>query len=162
MTIAQMQMSISYVFDGQSGWMVMPQGTQPLPGSQIDEFKKSGFRDTIPLLINLSTGEIPVQYVGAEDVNGKLTDVILVTQPDGEVLKLFIDQDTKYIIKKAYRAVREEGVVDEEEFTDDYREVAGVKVGYHIVTQRNGEIAADVKFNEIVVNAEVDESIFEQ
>lgn len=162
MTMTQMGMSRSYVFDGQSGWMVMPQGTQPLPGSQIDEFKKSGFRDTIQLLINLSTGEIPVQYVGAEDVNGKPTDVILVTQPDGEVLKLFIDQDTKYIIKKAYRAVREEGVVDEEEFTDDYREVAGVKVGYHIVTQRNGEIAADVKFNEIVVNAEVDESIFEQ
>ncbi len=152
---------VSYVFDGQSAWMVMPQGTQPVPESAVEEFRKAIARETIQLLINVSDNQIPVQYLGTEDVNGKLADVIGVNLFE-DALKLFIDPENRYIVKKAYRALAEEGPVDEEEFTDDYREVGGVKMGYHVVTHRNGKPYADITFSEVMVNVAVDASMFEK
>ena len=162
MTLQAMGMEISQVFDGQSAWVVTPQGVQPIPESMIEEFKKSIFRDTIRLLTNLSSDDISVQYLGTEEVKGKTTDVILVSNASGDSLKVFIDQETKYIVKKAYRAVTEEGPADTEEFIDDYRDVSGVKNGFHVVIHRNGEQYAEITLSELTINAEVDESLFER
>ena len=162
MTLQAMGMEMSQVFDGQSAWMITPQGVQPLPESLVEEFKKIPFRDTIQLLTNLSSDDISVQYLGIEDVKGKMTDVILVGNASGDSLKVFIDGETKYIIKKAYRTIAEEGPVDTEEFIDDYRDVSGVKNGFHIVTNRNGEQYVEITLSELTINAEVDESLFER
>ena len=162
MILQEMGMEISQVFDGQSAWVVTPQGVQPIPESLVEEFKKSIFRDTIRLLTNLSSDDISVQDLGTEEVKGKMTDVILVSNASGDSLKVFVDQETKYIVKKAYRAVTEEGPADTEEFTDDYRDVAGVKNGFHVVIHRNGEQYAEITLSELTINAEVDESLFER
>ncbi|MBI1925000.1 insulinase family protein [Candidatus Poribacteria bacterium] len=159
--IPQAGMDMSYVFNGQSAWVVTPQGTQPFPESLVEELKKGTARETTQLLVNLSDNPIPVQYLGTEDVNGKLADVIGVNLFE-DALKLFIDPETRYIVKKAYRTLADAGPVDEEEFTDDYREVGGVKVGYHVVTHRNGKPYADITFSEVMVNAAVDASVFEK
>ncbi|MBM3242585.1 insulinase family protein [Candidatus Poribacteria bacterium] len=162
MSLQAMGMEISQVFDGQSAWIIIPQGVQPFPESLIEEFKKNAFRDTIRLLTNLSNDDISVQYLGAEDVKGKMTDVILVSNTSGDSLKVFIDGETKYIVKKTYRAMSEEGPVDTEEFTDDYRDVSGVKNSFHIVINRDGEQYAEITLNELTINAEIDESLFEK
>jgi predicted Zn-dependent peptidase len=157
---------LSYVYDGQSAWMsaehALAQQIQPLNAVQAEEFRKSAYRDTIVLLPKLAEGDTPVQYVGAAEVNGKPADVIRVTQPNGEPLKLFIDPKTRYIVKKEYRIVGEEGPVAEEEFTDDYREVAGVRIGFHITTYRNGELYSEVQVTEAMINTEIDASMFEK
>ncbi|HIE30002.1 TPA: insulinase family protein, partial [Candidatus Poribacteria bacterium] len=168
--IQTMKMEMSQVFDGQSAWMITSQGIQPLPESMVEEFKKSAFRDTIQLLTNLSNDDISVQYLGTEvvsptkdsDTKGKMTDVILVSNAAGDSLKVFIDKETKYIVKKAYRVMTEAGPVDTEEFIDDYRDVSGVKNSFHTVIHRNGEKYAEFTFNEVTINAEVDEALFEK
>jgi outer membrane lipoprotein-sorting protein len=91
-----------------------------------------------------------------------MTDVILVSNTYGDSLKVFIDGETKYIVKKTYRAMSEEGPVDTEEFTDDYRDVSGVKNSFHIVIHRNGEQYAEITLSKLTINAEVDESLFER
>jgi predicted Zn-dependent peptidase len=161
-TVQAMGMQMSQVFDGESAWRAMPQGVQPLPGSEVEEFKKDALRDTINLLANLSGADISAQYLGAEDVNGKSTDVVRITVSDADLLKLFVDQETKYIIKKSYQSLGQAGPVETEEFIDDYRDVSGVKIGFHTVVHQNGELFLEGTLNEATLNAEVDESLFEK
>ena len=155
-------MRMSRIYDGQSAWIVMPQGVQPLPAAFVEEGKKEIFRDSIPLLTYISHGETSAQYLGAEDVKGKMTDVILVSNTPADSLKLFIDQETKHIIKKEYQGLTEQGPAEREEFLDDYREVSGVMVAFHTVLVDNGEQSAEITFSEVMINAEVDESLFEK
>ena len=155
-------MRMSRIYDGQSAWIVMPQGVQPLPAAFVEEGKKEIFRDSIPLLAYISHGETSAQYLGAEDVKGKMTDVILVSNTPADSLKLFIDQETKHIIKKEYQGLTEQGPAEREEFLDDYREVSGVMVAFHTVLVDNGEQSAEITFSEVMINVEVDESLFEK
>ena len=162
MKMPAMGMQMSRIYDGQSVWMVMPQGVQPLPAAFVEEAKKEIFRDSVHLLTYISGQEASVQYLGAEDVKGKMADVILVSNTPADSLKLFIDQETKHIIKKEYQALTEQGPVEREEFLDDYREVSGVMVAFHTVLVDNGEQSAEITFSEVMLNAEVDESLFEK
>lgn len=153
---------MSQIYNGQSAWIVMPQGVQPLPAAFVDEGKRNIFRDSIQLLTYISGAEGSVQYLGAEDVKGKMADVILVSDTPADSLKLFIDQETKHIIKKEYQALTEQGPVEREEFLDDYREVSGVMIAFHTVLIDNGEQSAEITLSEAVINADVDESLFEK
>ncbi len=161
-TLQAMGMQMSQIFDGESAWMAMPQGVQPLPGSQVEEFKKDALRDTINLLANLSSDDTSAQYLGTEDVNGKSADVIRVTMSDADALKLFVDQETKYILKKSYQSLGQAGPVETEEFIDDYRDISGVKIGFHTVVHQNGELFLEGTLSEAIINAEVDGSLFEK
>ena len=162
LSMPAMGMRMSRIFNGQSAWMVMPQGVQPLPPAYVEEGKKEIFRDSIPLLTYVSNEETSVQYLGAEDVNGKMTDVVLISDTPGGSIKLFIDQETKHIIKKQFQAFTEQGPSDREEFLDDYRDVSGVMVAFHTVLIDNGEKSAEITFSEATINAEVDESLFQE
>ena len=162
LSMSAIGMRMSRIFNGQSAWMVTPQGVQPLPPAYVEEGKKEIFRDNIPLLTYVSNEETSVQYLGAEDVNGKMTDVILISDTPGGSIKLFIDQETKHIIKKRFQAFTEQGPADREEFLDDYRDVSGVMVAFHTVLIDNGEQSAEITFSEVIINAEVDESLFQE
>ena len=155
-------MQMSQIYNGQSAWVEMPQGVQPLPAAFVEETKKSIFRDSIQLLTYISGEGGSVQYLGSEDVKGKMADVILVSDTPADTLKLFIDQETKHIIKKEYQALTEQGPVGREEFLDDYREVSGVMVAFHTVRIDNGEKSSEITLTEAMLNAEVDESLFEE
>ena len=161
-TLQPMGMQMSQVFDGESAWMAMPQGVQDMPGSQVEEFKKDALRNTINLLIYLSGDDISAQYLGTEDVNGKSTDVIRIAISDADALKLFVDQETKYIVKKSYQSLGQAGPVEAEEFIDDYRDISGVKIGFRTVVHQNGEPFLEGTLSEATINAEVDESLFEK
>ena len=155
-------MQMSQIYDGQSGWIVMPQGVQDLPTDFVEEAKRNIFRDSIQLLTYISGEEGSVQYLGEEDVKGKMADVILVSDTPADTLKLSIDQETKYIIKKEYQALTDQGPVEREEFGDDYREVSGVMIAFHTVLVDNGEKSIEITLSEVMINAEVDESLFQK
>ena len=161
-TLQAMGMQMSQVFDGESAWMAMPQGVQPLPDSQVEEFKKDALRDTTNLLASLASDDISAQYLGTENVNGRPADVIRITVSDANLLKLFVDQETKYIVKKSYQSMGQAGPVEAEEFIDDYREVSGIKIGFHTIVHQNGELFLEGTLSEAIINAEVDESLFEK
>ena len=162
LSMPAMGMQMSRIYDGESAWMVMQGRVQPLPPTYVEEGKKEIFRDNIPLLAYISNDEVSAQYLGAEDVKGKMADVILVTDTPADTLKLFIDQETKYIIKKEYQVLTEQGPAEREEFLNDYREVSGVMIAFHTVSFDNGEQSMEITFSEAMINAEVDESLFEK
>ena len=163
LTIQAMGMTMSRVLGAESAWMASPQGSQTMPEVFAQEGRNEIFRLNPPLLTYVSGAEVPVQHLGEEDVNGKMADVILVRDTPAGSIKLFIDQESKYIVKKAFQALGQQGEpVQREEFYSDHRDISGVKIAFSIISIDNGEKAAEVTLSEVTVNAEVDESIFEQ
>ncbi len=150
------------VFDGNSFFQLAGREVKPLPpeaaASYITFFKDSLFREPIWLLPMLSKGDVPVQYVGAEKVNDIPTSVLLVTQPSGKSLKVFISDVTHYIVQFSYDIAIGGGVENVVAFFDDYRDVDGIKIAHHRAT-KGGEYR-QILITDIALNAEVDEALF--
>ena len=103
LTIQAMGMTMSRVLGAESAWMASPQGSQTMPEVFAQEGRNEIFRLDPPLLTYVSGAEATVQHLGEEDVNGKMADVILVRDTPAGSIKLFIDQESKYIVKKEFR-----------------------------------------------------------
>ncbi len=155
------QGKMSYVFDGEAAYMVSPMGTQPLPPEISNSFNDSVFRETIPLLINLTQNDIPVQYTGTEEVLGKPADGLLVKQPSGEMLKILISAETHLVVKYVFRETEQGVTLNKEAIFSDYRDVDGVKIPYHYVQNVDGKPYIESRFNSTKLNTELDESIFD-
>lgn len=152
----------AYVFDGTSGFVLMPMGVQPIPPQMANTFKDAVFREPLWLLTNLSQNDIPIQYAGTEDVQGKPTSILLLPQPSGEMMKLFVSEDTHYIVKIAYPDSSQGITVNRETLLNDYRDVDGVKVAYHAVQNVEGQLFSDSRVTRITLNAELEESLFQE
>ena len=150
------------IFDGNAFFRLSDGAVKPVPSeaaaSYITFFKDSFFREPIWLLPTLSKGDIPVQYAGTEEVNGISTSVLLVTQPSGKQLKIFISDVTHYIVQFSYDIEIGGGVQNVVAFFGDYRDVDGVKIAHHRATQ-GGEYR-QILITDIALNAEVDEALF--
>ena len=155
------QGKVSYIYDGNAAYAISSMGAQPLPPEIATSLIDMVFRDTIPLLTNLTRNNIPVQYAGTEEVDGKPTSVLLVKQPSGEMLKLFISEDTHYVVKTAFRDTVQGVTVNKETFFSDFRDVEGVKFAFHVVQNINGELYTENRVNSVKLNTELDESLFE-
>ncbi len=155
------QGEISIVFDGEAAFAMSPTGTQPLPPEMVTSLKNAIFRDTVPLLVHLTENDVPIQYAGTGEVDGKPTSVLLVKQPSGEMVKVFISEDTHYVVKLAFRETEQGVTMDIETMFSDFRDVEGVKFAFHVVQNVNGELYTDNRFNSVKLNAELDDSLFE-
>ena len=156
------QGEMAYVFDGTSGFALTPMGVQPIPPQISVTFKDAVFRETLWLLTNLSQNDIPIQYAGTEDVGGKPASILITPQPSGAMLKLFVSEDTHYVVKLAYPDSSQGVTVNRETFMEDYRDVDGVKVPYHVVQNVEGQPFSDSKITSITLNAELDASLFQE
>ncbi len=163
MTIPAMGMTMSRGLGEGSAWMASPQGTQAMPEVFAQEGRNEIFRLNPRLLTYVSGADVPIQHLGEEDVNGKMADVVLASDTPAGSIKLFIDQESKYIVKKAFQALGQQGSpVQREEFYSDHQDVSGVKIAFSVTSVDDGEKVAEVTLSKVTINAEVDESIFEQ
>ena len=156
------QGEMGYVYDGTNGFALTPMGVQPIPPDMLNSFKDSVFRETIWLLTNLSQNDIPVQYAGTEEVQGKSAHVLLVPQPSGEMLRLFVSEETHHIVKFAFRETAQGVTANRETFVDDYREVNGIQIAHHIVQNVDGELFTENWITGVTLNAELEESLFQE
>lgn len=149
------------IFDGNSLFQVTDRDAKPVPlgevGSYLVFFKDSLFREPIWLLPALAKGDVPVQYAGTEEVKGIPTEVLLVTQPSGKKLKVFISKETHYVVQFSY----EIGIGGGENvvaFFEDYRDIDGIKIAHHRAT-KGGEYR-QILITDVELNAEIDEALF--
>ena len=156
------QGEMSYAFDGTSGFALTPMGVQPLPPEMTTALKNGISRKTFWLLVNLMQNGDSVQYAGTEAVMGKPAAVVLATQPSGEVLKVFISEETGYIVKLDFRETEQGVTVNKETFLDDYRDVEGIQIPYHVVQNVEGEQFTETRISSVTLNAELDESLFQE
>ena len=152
----------SLIYDGHSFFQLADGEVKPVPPeaamSYITFFKDSLFREPVWLLPMLSKGDIPIQYAGTAEVKGMPTSVLLVTQPSGKELKVFISEETHYIVQFSYEVEIGDGVETTTAFFEDFRDVGGIKVAHHRAT-KNGEYR-QILITDIALNVEVDEALF--
>ena len=150
------------IFDGNSLFRLTDGEVKPIPPEEVASylvfFKDSLFREPIWLLPALLKDDIPVQYAGTEEVKGIPTSVLLVTQPSGKKLKVFISETTHYVVQFSYDVEIGGGVENVVAFFEDYRDVDGIKIAHHRAT-KNGEYR-QILITDIELNAEVDEVLF--
>ena len=155
------QGEMSVAFDGTSGFAMTPMGPQPLPPEMTDSLKDGIFREPVWLLVNLMQ-DGSVQYAGTEEVMGNPTTILLAKQPSGEMLRVFISEETHYIVKMEFRETEQGVALNKESLMDDYRDVDGVKIPYHLVQNVEGEQFTETHISSVTLNAELDESLFQE
>ena len=155
------QGEMSVAFDGTSGFALTPMGPQPLPPEMTASLKDSIFREQVWLLVNLMQDD-SIQYAGTEEVMGKPTAIVLAKQPSGEMLRVFISEETHYIVKMEFRETEQGVALNKESLMDDYRDVDGVKIPYHLVQNVEGEQFTETHISSVMLNAELDESLFQE
>ena len=156
------QGEMAYTYDGSAAYAMTPMGVQPIPPQMAASFKDSVFRETVWLLTNLSQNDIPIQYAGAEDVQGKPASILVVPQPSGEMLRLFISDETHYVVKYAYQETSQGVTANRETLMDDYRDVDGVKIAHRTVQNVEGQRFSEIRVKSVTLNAELDASLFQE
>ena len=156
------QGEMAYTYDGSAAYAMTPMGVQPIPPQMAASFKDSVFRETVWLLTNLSQNDIPVQYAGAEDVQGKPASILVVPQPSGEMLRLFISDETHYVVKYAYQETSQGVTANRETLMDDYRDVDGIKIAHRTVQNVEGQRFSEIRVKSVTLNAELDASLFQE
>lgn len=149
--------AFTVVFDGEKGWFVGPQGSQDLPESQVKETKGEIFRS----FTNLFQAEnLKIQDLGTEESEGKKLDLLLISDPFGNELKMYVDQASYLPLKLSYRGQGMMGPSNFEEVLSDFREASGVKLPFDQVINVDGKKYAETKILEMNLNASVDPGLF--
>ena len=155
------QGDMSVLFNGESAFMDSPMGSQPLPPEMVVSLKDSTFRDVIPLLQNLTNNDIPIQYSGTEELDENVVSVLLLTQPSGESLKIYVSNETNLILKYAFQETEMGTSMDKETIFSDYRDVDGIQIAFNVIQHVNGELYTESRLTSVEINSELDESLFE-
>ena len=95
------QGEISYSFDGTSGFAMTPMGPQPLPPEMDSVHERWYFQEPIWLLASLMQDDSSINTL-AQKSNGESAAIVLVPQPSGEILRVFISEETHYIVKMGF------------------------------------------------------------
>lgn len=154
--------SDSLIYNEDTMYRVSNGEVQPIPDDKLESiislYKDGLFREPIWLLTKLSQNEMPVKYLGTEEVGDDTASVLLLPQPSGKKLKVYISEKTHYIIQFVY-GFEMEG--EEKQITatlDDYRDVDGLMIS-HLRTTKNGEYR-QILITDIAFNVEIDDALF--
>lgn len=141
-------------------WAKSPQGIQDVPGDQAAKMRADILKDPIYLLgtyDGFQVQSLPNQMVEDQDC-----EVVLVRLDDDRWIKVFFDAASSVLVKTEtmgdHPMTQAPGL--QETFYKDLRDVAGIKVPYHMTTLHDGEQLFDMKAAEVEINPSVDGSIF--
>ncbi len=155
------QGAFNIVYDGEAAYIMIPEGAQPLPPEMSRSFKDAVFRDIIHLIVHLTESDASVLYAGTEDIDGVSTSILLVKQPSGEILKVYISNETHYVVKYAFRETEQGVTIEKERLYSDYREINGVKLPYRVDEYVDGNPYSERRIKSVKINSEIDESLFQ-
>ena len=156
------QGEFSLIYDGETAYGSSMREIQPLPPEIATSVKDALFRDPIHLLEHLSLSEsAQLQFAGSEDVNGTPTSILVTEQPSGEMLKIYISEETNYIVKLVYRETEQGVTLNKENIYSDFRDVDGIKIAYGFVQNIDGNPHINSRTKSIMLNTDIDETLFE-
>ncbi len=156
------QGEFSLIYDGETAYGSSMREIQPLPPEIATSVKDALFRDPIQLLEHLSLSEsAQLQFAGSEDVNGTPASILVTEQPSGEMLKIYISEETNYIVKMVYRETEQGVTLNKENIYSDFRDVDGIKIAYGFVQNIDGNPHINSRTNLIMLNTDIDETLFE-
>lgn len=152
------------VFTGDGGWAINPMAgpdAQPLTEEQVDQMKQQSYIEGI--LYNHKEKGYAVELVGEDEVEGSPTYKLKVIpqEGNGEDFFMHLDQDSYIIIKMDVIQEMQGQEVEAEIFLSNYKEVDGVPFPHSMEIRSNGQAMMEMIFENIKLNGEVDETLFE-
>lgn len=157
------QGQFSVVYDGEAAYISSTMGIQPLPPEAIKSLKDSVFRDPIRLLVHLTQSEnANIHFARSEEVAGTPVSVLVTEQPSGEMLKIFISEETHYIVKLDFRETEQGVTLNKENIYSDFRDVEGIRIPFGFVQKIEGNQYIDSRNTDVKFNTEIDETLFER
>ncbi len=125
--------------DGKTGWMQTPQGMQPMPPPILKQVQGEMFRSLPRLLLN-------------ENASLVADGVIEISDGQGSSTRLAMDR-SGLPSKQIYHSVTMGGPPqDVEEEYSDWRDVAGVKMPFHVTITQGGSKFGEMTVSEMKVN----------
>jgi len=139
--------------DGKGGWMKMPQGQSPLPGSQLQQVRGEFFRMNETLLLSDRRPGRSVNFVRKQKTGDREADVIEIAEQDGPQVRLLLDSVSGEILSKQYQGEALTGPPPKvEEIFEDYREVMGIRVAFKTIVMQNDKKFAESQITEFRYN----------
>ena len=127
--------------DGNSGWMVAPQGQMPLMPAVLKQVRGEVFRQIPPLISSDRDHDRTVNLVGDGTVE--------ISDKDGESVQLVVDEKTGLPAKMIYQG----GQGPVEQNFSDWREVDGIKLPFQWTILQGGKKFATVTVSDYKVNS---------
>jgi len=143
-------------FNGDKGFRMNQQmGYEEIPADELKKMKeeKQSFVHGLDMYKKYDR-----KYVGTEEVNGKKYEVVEITE-DGKTSKMYFDPET-HLLTMIKTKDPVTGMENATVFLD-YKDFDGVKFPTRMQVMQGDTVVQEITVDEVKINPEVDESIFE-
>lgn len=145
------------VFDGTKGQSAGMQGNKTVTGEEAEDMAISSA--IIPEMMMLEK-KIKMELSSVEQINGKDAYGVEVTMPSGKKAIRYYDAESGLFIKESNTVETPNGSMTLSTDVVEYGEFEGVKFPVAIKQPINAQMKMDVKVTDVVINGEIDESMF--
>lgn len=151
-------------FDGKNGgWIINPfngqTAAEPMSASELKDAADEADFDG-PLIDSEAKGN-KIELTGKEQLNGQDAYILKVTHKDGTVSNFSYDAKTYLLAKWSGTDMQEGKAIERETYFQDYRDVAGLKFAFELVSKNpGGEYAQKIVVDKIEVDPAIDNSHF--
>jgi len=147
-------------YDGTRAWVKDAAGTKDVPESRVRELEANLRRDTISALLAAYDGRVRTRLLlDSKDDAGQLRFAIEFSGEALEPMVLYIDPQTRLVVKQSYVAGGRGGSLVEELFSD-YRTVDGVQIAFTTIVRIRGDAALERRVSSFVINAPLSPTLF--
>jgi len=151
---------VQQVLDGDSGWSKSPQGMEDMGADDVVSARENLLLDPNYVLGHFD--EYQVQSLDGAEVEGKMTDVVLVWATEEKWMKYFFDAETHLLVKteSMEKHPMTGAVALQESFYGDYKAVSGVQFAHSTRVLHGGDKFMEFETVDVAVNPSIDDSIF--
>ena len=152
--------NMTQVIDRDTGFMVTPQGTVPMPADRLADQKREFKRNLVLLLRQHAANPLVASVVGGAEVLGTAVELVYVEQ-DGEKMTLGIDPQTGRVLSMEYRGKGMTGAPGQiRQLYSDYREQDGLHLPFAFEITFEGDKMLSSTVEEMVINGGEDPEAF--
>jgi zinc protease len=141
----------------EGSFMITPQGTQDMPGSQATAMRSESRGDLLTVLKNIDKPGYTFNVVGSEKV-GDVNAQVLEIGTGASTIKWYVDPASGKLLRRVSQSPRGEAVTD---FTE-WRSFGGVNFPVAYTIKTNGEQTGGGKVTAIEINPTIDPKIFQK
>lgn len=157
-----MGMTMTQCFADGEGWSINPMmgATEPQPMPEMEAKSFALQADMEGPLIDYKKKGYTVEYIGEEDVEGTPAHRISLDTHDGIVMDFYMDTEFFLVILQEGRMSVDGNDILSQTYMSDFQEVDGLIIPYAVETKMSGMTVSSIMFKTVVLNGDVDDSIF--
>jgi hypothetical protein len=154
--------AITYVINGEKGWLEVAGNTMELQGADLAEEKEGLYAEQARMLVPLLKDKTyRLAPLGEVKVKDRDTVGVKVSSAGHKDINLYFDKKTGLLAKDERRTLDDnKQEVTEEVFYSEYREVEGIKVPGKLLFNRDGNKFLDIEMTEYAFPERIEASEF--